>query len=213
MSTVATPRFGELYRSLAISVVLPLAAVLVLNYRFGVPLVEALAISAVFPVADIARGWFVKRRLEPLGALMLVIIVAGVAASLLTGDVHFALIKESFGTLATGLIFLGSLLMPKPLIFWLGRQFSAGGNPEKIARWDSLWEVPRFRAGMRVTTAVWGLGYLFDAVLRAVAAYTLPPAVVVVLSPISVIVVSLLLVLYTVNRSRQAQRFLADTPT
>ncbi|MGH7660826.1 MAG: hypothetical protein ACRENA_07930 [Vulcanimicrobiaceae bacterium] len=72
MSATSTPRFGTLYRSLLWSAVLPLALVLVLQHRFGVSLVIALAIAAVFPLADIAAGWYRSRRLQPLGALMLV---------------------------------------------------------------------------------------------------------------------------------------------
>lgn len=210
MAEIIAPRFGGLYRSLAITTLLPLVCVLALNRRFGMPLVEALAISAVFPLADVALTWMQKRRLEPLGAMMLVVIVSGVAASLLTGDVHFALIKESFGTLVTSLIFLGSLLTPKPLIFWLGRQFSTGGDPERIARWDGLWENPRFRRGMRFMTAMWGLGYLLDAFARGIAVYMLPPSAVIVLSPVSVIAVTLVLVIWTLRRSREAQRVLTN---
>jgi hypothetical protein len=212
MGANVSPQFGPLYRSLAISTLLPLIAVLVLSNRLGFPLVVALAISALFPLADIALSWLQNRRLEPLGAMMLVIIISGIAASLITGDVHFVLMKESFGTLLTSLIFLGSLLMPKPLIFWLGRQLSTGGNAERIARWDGLWEVPRFRHGMRFMTAMWGLGYLLDAVARGIAVYTLPARAVVVLSPFSVIVVTLVLVVWTLRRSRAAQRYLENTP-
>jgi len=212
MAADIVPRFGALYRSLTLSVVLPLVLVLVLQRRFGVPLVEGLAIAAVFPLADIGLSWFRTRRLEPLGGIMLTVIISGIAASLLTGDVHFVLLKESVGTLVTSLVFLGSLLMPKPLIFWLGRQFSTGGSPERMARWDALWDNARFRHGMRFMTAMWGLGYLLDAVARGVAVYTLPPNLVVVLSPISVIVVTLVLVVWTLRRSRAAQRFLTDSP-
>ena len=210
MAADIVPRFGALYRSLTLSVVLPLVLVLVLQRRFGVPLVEGLAIVAVFPLADIVVSWFRTRRLEPLGGVMLIVIISGIAASLLTGDVHFVLLKESVGTLVTSLVFLGSLLMPKPLIFWLGRQFSTGGDAQRMARWDALWENAAFRSGMRFTTAVWGLGYLLDAIARGVAVYTLPPNVVVVLSPVSVIVVTSVLVVWTIRRSRRAQRLLAN---
>ena len=78
MSTAGAPRFGTLYRNLLWSAVAPLALVLVLQHRFGVSLVIALAIAAVFPLADVVVTWHRSRRLEPLGALILVIIAFGV---------------------------------------------------------------------------------------------------------------------------------------
>lgn len=177
-----------------------------LQHRFGVPLVIALAIAAVFPLGDIVSGWYRTRRLQPLGALMLVVLTTGIVASLISGDVHFALMKESAATLLVSAIFLLSLLGPRPMVFLLGRQFSTGGDRAKMAEWDKRWDSPRFRRSMRILTAGWGLGYLADAVARGVATYTLSPNVVVVLSPISMIAVTLLLVAWTASYARRAQR-------
>ena len=201
-----TPSFGGLYRSLLISVVLPLALVLILQHRFAMPLITALAISAVFPLGEIVWTWTQRRRLEPLGAMMLVIIAGGIVMSLVSGDVHFALVKESLGTFMVALFFLGSLLGRRPMIFLLGRQFSTRGDPVRVAAWDARWEFPAFRRAMRLMTAVWGCGYLVDAIARAVAAYTLPPNVVVVLSPVSMIGMTALLVVFTLSYARRAQR-------
>ncbi|MGH7660827.1 MAG: hypothetical protein ACRENA_07935 [Vulcanimicrobiaceae bacterium] len=66
---------------------------------------------------------------------------------------------------------------------------------------------------MRVLTAGWGLGYLADAIARVIAAYTLPPNLVVVLSPLSMIGVTLLLVLWTISYSRRAQQNAGITAT
>ena len=198
--------FGGLYRSLLISAVLPLALVLILQHRLGMPLVNALAISAVFPLGDIVIVWLRKRRLEPLGALVLVIILGGMVLSLISGDVHFALVKESVATLAVSAFFLGSLLTRRPMIFWLARQFSTGGDPVRVAAWDARWEQPGFRRAMRTLTAIWGIGYLADAIARGIAAYALPANVVVVLSPLSMIGVTALLIVFTISYGRRAQR-------
>lgn len=196
-------RFAPLYRSLALCTALPLAAVLLLQLRFGLSLVAALGASAVFPIVDIAIDVFAKRRLEPLGAMMLVVILAGIAASLATGDPRFALVKESFATGLVSAFFLGSLLAPRPLIFWLGRQFSTRGDRTRVMQWDANWQYPRFRGAMRLLTAVWGAGYLFDAVARAVAAYALPAPVTVVLSPLSALGTTAALIAWTVAFARR----------
>lgn len=212
MSAAPAPQFGQLYRSLAITVVLPLALVLVLQHLFGVPAVQALAIAAVIPVVDVLAGWIRERKLHPLGAFMIVIIGAGIVLSLISGDVRFALVKESFGTGAVALAFLGSLLAPRPLVFYFGRQFSTQGDPAKMAEWDGLWQYPNFRHGIRVTTTVWGVGYAFDAVLRVVCALTLPPNWTIVLSPAIAIVVTAALIVWTIRYSRKRRREAASAP-
>ena len=84
----------------------------------------------------------------------------GTATSLISGSVFFALIKESFLTAAFGLICLGSLLLERPLMFYIIRQFVAGDDPARLAWWNGLWQSPDFRATLRFVTMVWGIVYL-----------------------------------------------------
>ena len=121
-SAAFTPRFGGLYRSLAINVALPLIVVQVLLHR-GVPAVTALAVAAIFPFADALVGLARKRRFDPLAVLSLIAIVGGLATSALSGNPAFAVAKESVFTFVFGIAFLASLAAKRPLIFQLGREF------------------------------------------------------------------------------------------
>jgi hypothetical protein len=68
-------------------------------------------------------------RLAIVNALSLAFIVLSVAASLTSGDTRFTLLKESAFTGLTGLIFLGSLVIGRPVMFAVGRRFAAHGDP------------------------------------------------------------------------------------
>lgn len=172
-STVSAPRFGGLYRSLIVNVGLPLVVVQVLLHR-GTPAVTALAIAAIFPFAEALFVLARSRRFDPLAVLSLAAIVAGVATSAISGNAVFALAKESIITGVFGTVFLGSLLARRPLIFQLGRQFTAGKDPVALAAWDARWEAPGFRRVIRLMTAVWGGGLLLEAAVRIVVALTVP---------------------------------------
>jgi hypothetical protein len=178
-----TPRFRPLLRTLVISVVLPLIAVQVLLRR-DVPAVEALAIAAVFPFAEALLGLVRTRRADPIAILSLVAIVIGLVTSALTGNAAFAVAKESLFTTVFGLLFLGSLMTSRPLIFRLGRQYSTGNDPAEIAAWDARWERPLFRRTIRIITAVWGCALLLEAAVRVVAAFALPVATSTIVSPV-----------------------------
>jgi hypothetical protein len=182
--------------ALVLDVVVPIVVFNVL-VRFGVPTLWALAAGGLFPAFNNIRGWIGSRRLEPLGIIVLGFLVAGTAVSLITGSVFIALAKASILTATFGLICLGSLLAPKPLMFYVVRQFVAGDDPERIEWWNGLWQRPRFRAAQRMATAVWGVAYLAEAGLRVGFALCLTPAQVVVLSPAMGFGVLIVLIIWT----------------
>jgi len=203
-----TPRFGPLYRSLIVSVALPLIAVQVL-LRTGTPAVTALAIAAIFPFGDALATLVRKRRFDPIAILSLVAIVVGIGTSGITGNVGFAVAKDSLFTLVFGLIFLGSLAAPRPMIFVLGKQFATGGDPAAAAAWDARWSLPGFRRTVRLITVVWGCGLLLEAVLRVVAAFSLPVTTSTIVSPVLQVVTFAALILWTTNYTRAVRRRLA----
>jgi len=206
------PRFGPLLRTLVISVVLPLITVQVLLRR-DVPAVEALAISAIFPFAEALLGLVRTRRADPIAILSLVAIVIGLATSGLTGNPAFAVAKESLFTTVFGLLFLGSLMTSRPLIFRLGRQYSTGSDPAEVAAWDARWERPLFRRTIRIMTAVWGSALLLEAVVRIVAAFMLPVAASTIVSPVLQVVAVGGLIGWTSAYAKAARRRFTASPS
>jgi hypothetical protein len=177
----AVPNFAPLRRSLIVSAVLPAVAIQVLAH-YGVPVLQAILWSALFPVAEIALNWRRSRRLDAIAAFALVFLGLSLATSALGGDARLALAKDSALTGVAGLVFLGSLLASRPLIFFVSRSYMAGATAEA---WEERWAArPRFRSTMRVITLVWGLGLLGDAVARVILAYTMSPLLVAGLSPV-----------------------------
>jgi hypothetical protein len=132
----------------------------------------------------------------------------GIAGSLISNDPRFYLIRVSFGPAAFGLICLGSLLFGRPLLFYLGRVAVAGGDPRRVAYYDSLWAFPGFRHVQRVLTVTWGVTYLLDAAVRVAIAWSLPTSTVVVIEPLLSYGVVVALVVwtmrYTTGRARAA---------
>jgi hypothetical protein len=195
----------QLAPSLVVNAVLPWVAFQVLSGR-GVPTVPALCLTAIFPLAAVLVSFARSRHADGIGVISLVFIVVGVAASLVSGDVHFVLVKDSFFTGLFGLVFLGSLLGPRPLMFYFGRSFATGGDPARIARWNGLWQYPGFRRVIRIMTAVWGVAYVVEAAVRVVFAFILPPATVLALSPLLALGVTILLIAWTMSYARRSQQ-------
>jgi hypothetical protein len=115
-----------------------------------------------------------------------VALVGGVAATLVSHDPRFVLVKDSLVTGVFGAMFLGSLVVGRPLAFVLGREFMTGGDPSKVAEWDARWTHPRFRAEYRRMSVRWGVGLLIEAGVRVALSFARPPALMLVVSPILV---------------------------
>jgi hypothetical protein len=176
-------RFTQLLPTLLFDAALPIIAFNVLTAE-GVSTLWALAAGAMFPALNNARSLVKSRRIEPVGAIVITFLVLGTGASLISGNVFFALIKESFLTATFGGVCLGSLLAERPLFFFLMRQFVAGDDPVRLQWWNGLWQYPEVRFAQRFVTGVWGIVYLLEACFRVAFAVYLTPAEVVAISPV-----------------------------
>ena len=188
--------FIQMMPTLIVDVAMPIIAFNLLTH-YGVSTLWALVAGGLFPALNNLRVWATSRRLEPLGIIVMTFLVIGTAASLISGSVFFALIKESFLTATFGFICFASLLSERPLMFYINRQFVAGDDPVKLEWWNGLWQYPHFRAAQRTVTAVWGVAYLAEAVLRVVFALIMSPAEVVSISPIMAFAVTIALIVWT----------------
>jgi len=198
----AAPTLGSIlpWRTLVLNIVAPLVTYQ-LATSHGATETQALLLAAVFPLASIAFGAVRTRALDPIGAISLVAIVLSGVATLFFSDPRILLAKDSLVTATIGLAFLASLLAPRPLIFILGRRFAAT-DPARSQRFDDLWQSPRARASLRLTTLVWGAGLLAEALIRAACALLLPAQVVLAISPLLSIGTIALLGLWTFRRYR-----------
>ena len=188
--------FKRMLPTLVFDVVMPIAAFNLLT-SYGVSTLRALVAGGLSPAINNLRVWATSRRIEPLGIIVMTFLVIGTAASLISGSVFFTLIKDSFLTASFGLICLGSLLVQRPLMFYINRQFVAGDDPERLEWWNGLWQYPHFRASQRLVTAVWGISYLVESLVRVGFAVLLPPAQVVAISPVMAFGVMIVLIAWT----------------
>lgn len=184
-------------RLLAINVVAPLGTLAILQAR-GVPLVPALAASAIFPAGEVVFALVRNRHIDALALLSFALIALGAVSSIVGNDIRFALVKESAISLVFGALCLGSLLQPRPLMYYLGREFFSAGEPHRSAAWDARWSGHAFRSALRRITTVWGIGSLFEAALRVGLVFALTPAVTIFLSPALAVMTTILLIVWSI---------------
>ena len=188
--------------SLAVNAIIPYLIYQIVT-ALGYSTFAALIAAAVAPAAGTVAGLVKNRRADVVGIVSLVFIAISMVTSLISGNLRFLLIKESFITGSFGLACFASLLLPRPAMFYVGRQFSSGGDPKIAARFDALWEYQSFRFATRLITIVWGLGYIFEALTRILLLFILPIPIFLLASQMMALVVTVALIAWSLSYTRR----------
>lgn len=167
----------------------------------------ALMIAGVPAAAWVAWQWVRRRRIDPIGAIVLFGFLAGLLVSAALGGSAFVLkVRDSAFTGLFGLVCLGSLWAARPLMFFIGRALSAGDDPAKLALYEQLWTMPTAPRTFGIITAAWGTGLIAEAAARVLLAVALPTGPFLALSPVLSGVVIGGLFAFTVWFSKRARR-------
>ena len=167
----------------------------------------ALIIAGAPAAAWVAVEWMRKRRIDPIGCIVLFGFIAGILASMALGGSAFVLkARDSAFTALFGLACLSSLFWSRPLMFFIGRALSAGDDPAKLAAYEELWTMPNSPRTFRLITVAWGVGLIIEASARVLLALALPTGPFLAVSPVLGGIVIGGLFGFTVWYSRRARR-------
>ncbi|HUB95589.1 MAG TPA: VC0807 family protein [Stellaceae bacterium] len=178
---IGVPEQG-LVKSFLISAAAPFVAVIALEH-LGVGSVGAVALAALIPVGSVVWSFLAQRRVDVIGAAVLVAMAGAIAVSLISGDPRYGIMKAAPAFGLWGIACLLSLPGERPLMFFVARHFSAGGDPAKVAAWNARLASPGFRHSMRVLTLVWGAATLAESVAGVASALFLPMRAALIAEP------------------------------
>jgi len=153
----------------------------VLDGRFGD--VIALIASAVPPLVWSIYELVKTRRLDALSVLVVAAIVFTVGATAMGGSARLIQIRDAMVTGLVGVMFLGSLAMKRPMIFYLARATMARNTASGAAEFEAAWEQKGVPEAFRMLTAVWGVGLIFQTAVMCWLAWIWPIGRYLLLSP------------------------------
>ncbi|WP_343062257.1 VC0807 family protein [Acidocella aromatica] len=118
----------------------------------------ALIVSAVPPLlwstVELAR----TKRIDAISLIVVASILFTVVATAMGGSPRLIQIRDAMVTGVVGLTFLASLLLKRPLIFYLARAAMSRNTVAGFEAYESLWARPGVPAAFRWLTVVWGMG-------------------------------------------------------
>jgi intracellular septation protein A len=165
-----------------VNFILPFA---IYNYAEG-PLgpVRALLASSAPPILWSVVEFARHRRIDALSMLVLGGILLSLLAMLGGGGVKFLQLREKLVTGLIGLVFLGSALIRRPLIYELARATMMRRSKDEAAEFAALQVHAGFRRTMMVMTLVWGLGLLADVAVGVALVETISIREYLIVNPI-----------------------------
>jgi hypothetical protein len=163
----------------------------------------ALALATTYPALRSLFSLTRSRKFDPVSLVVLAGIATSVLVLVIGGGPRILLIRESLFTGIFGVVCFVSLLFPRPIMFYFGRYFMSGGDRQKGARFDTSWQLPELRFGHRLITTVWGVVYVGEFLARVIMVYTLPAALVLLISPILMGSATLLTIIWTFRYGRR----------
>lgn len=194
------------YWSIGLNTVIP-----VLLYQISKRFVSpseyvALVFATLFPVAESLWGLLRERQLDPIAVIVLLGIATDAGAMAFGGSPQLLLLRESLFTGAFGAACFVSLLLPRPLMFYFGRYFMAGGDAVRRARFDASWSLPMVRRGNRLVTLVWGVVFVGELALRVTLIYAISAAWVLVISPLLLGLLTVATIVWSLAYARRMRR-------
>src|SRR5579864_4185815 len=106
---------------IALNAIFPLVLYRLSKRYFSPSEFTALVVATTFPIGksifDVAK----RRQIDPVSVIVLLGIGASAVALLAGGSPRLLLMRESFFTALFGLACFGSLLLPRPMMFYFGR--------------------------------------------------------------------------------------------
>jgi hypothetical protein len=182
ITTYVRKNGGHILVEALVNFILPF---LIYNYAEA-PLgdVGALLASSAPPILWSLVEFARHRRLDAVSLL----VVSGIALSLLAmlggGGARFLQLREKLVTGVIGLVFLGSAVIGKPLIYELARASRRRKSDGDAEKFEALQIHAGFRRTMTVMTLVWGLGLLGDVAASVVLVFMLSIREYLLVNPI-----------------------------
>lgn len=123
------------------------------------------------------------RKVDALSVIVIASITFTVVATALGGSARMIQIRDALVTGVIGILFLLSLFMQRPLIFYLARAVLARNPDPEMPDIESLWALPIAPYVFRVLTVVWGVGLVAQTALLCGLAWVWPIGRYLLVSP------------------------------
>ena len=180
-------RLPEAMRALAASLFLnafcPYVLYRFLEPRFAPASLVPLALSGLFPLLGLTVGFARRRALDIIGLFALVEVSVAMVTTMMAHSAASALLGRTLQNSVLSAIFFISVLLGRPIMLYVARQFVTGNNAAYRARFDQIANRPDTKRVYKVMTLVWAAALLTKNIVGVPLALSLSTRRFLVASP------------------------------
>ncbi len=201
------PSGWALLRPYLIDVVGPFAAYFVVQ-AFGAAGLWAMTAAGTVAALSTAVNSLRRKKLDPVGILVILEILASIAVMIWVRDPRLMLIRPSVYT-GLAAVYLGvSTFVGRPLTYFGARVMVARRGPARMAAYERTWDTSRaFRRLHRIVTFTFGVALAIDSALRVVIVYHAPLERAAWLSNVPHMTAMVLLMIASAAAGRKFKRY------
>jgi hypothetical protein len=177
---------GVMLRRMLPNLLVNAVAPLVINILAGpyMSTIDALLLASSVPALFTVGSLIWKKHIDAVGVLVVVSLLLSAVFALLFRSPRLLLLQGSAVSGLFGVALLVSLLLPRPVLFYIVRSILTQNDAHRLASFNADWAFPQVRSFYRTLTAVWGCLTVAQLLVTAVLAFTLPISLMLVLGPI-----------------------------
>lgn len=202
--TQGGPDRGQIFRNVALSLVIN-AAIPFAIYRASAPYYPAESVLPLLYATAVPTLWLAwttlrSRAVDAIAIIAICETVATITVTLLAKNVGWALIARALQGAVVGLVFAGTALIGRPVMYYIARQFTVGTNPERAEGFERAHTLDKGRTFF-VATMVWAVGLIVVSLVSAALAATLAHATYLLVAPALSIGANVVLIWWTIRFS------------
>jgi hypothetical protein len=144
---------------------------------------DALIASAVPPLLWSLYELVKTRRLDAVSVVVVTAILLTVGATFMGGSARLIQMRDALVTGGVGVMFLATLAMKRPMIFYLARATVARATVDGAEAYEQVWAQPGVPQVFRVLTLVWGFGLVVQTACMCWLAWIWPIGRFLLISP------------------------------
>ena len=144
-----------------------------------------LAISGLLPLLGLAYGVVRQGSIDIIGLFAAEDIAVSLIALSLAHDATSALVGRSLQNAVLAVLFLGSVLIKRPIMLYVARQFVTGNEASGKSRFDQMAARSDAKRVYRTMTLIWVFALFAKSVVSVVIALTYSTRLYLILSPLA----------------------------
>ena len=183
-STNRAAALRGLARSVFINVVCTYFLYRLLEPHFRTGSLMPLGVSGLLPLFGLAYGVVRQRSIDIIGLFAAEDIAVSLIAISLAHTATSALVGRSLQNAVLGVLFLGSVLIKRPIMLYVARQFVTGNEAAGKSRFDQMAGQSDAKRVYRTMTLVWALTLIAKSAVSVVIALVCSTRQYLILSPV-----------------------------